>query len=114
MTDALTRARLDRQMSEAQWQRQVTEYARLRGWRWCHFRASRRADGSWRTAVAGDGAGWPDCVFVKDRVVLAELKSESGKLSPVQREWVDALEHAQAEVYVWRPSDWPEVERVLS
>jgi len=114
MTANALRARLDASMTEVDWQRQVTEYARLRGWRWCHFRASRRADGSWRTAVAGDGAGWPDCVFVKDRVVLAELKSESGKLSPVQREWVDALEHAQAEVYVWRPSDWPEVERVLS
>jgi len=45
--------------------------------------------------------------------VIAELKSETGKLSSVQRDWIAALELAKAEVYVWRPSDWPQVEAVL-
>jgi len=110
--DALLRSRLDARMSEADWQRQVTEYAHLRGWLYCHFRPAQTSKG-WRTAVAGDGAGWPDLCLVRGRLVIAELKSETGKLSSVQRDWIAALELAKAEVYVWRPSDWPQVEAVL-
>jgi hypothetical protein len=52
-------------------------------------------------------------VLVRDRVLVVELKSERGKPTAEQRRWLDALEAAGAEHYLWRPSSWPEVERVL-
>ena len=112
MTDALTRARLDAQMTEADWQGQVIAFARLRGWLVAHFRPARTAQG-WRTPVTADGAGFPDLVLVRERVVLVELKSEAGRVSVEQRRWLIALEAAHAEHYLWRPSDWPQVEAVL-
>jgi hypothetical protein len=113
MTTDTLRAELDASMTENEWMDQVAVFAHLKGWRIAHFRASRTAQG-WRTAVAYDGQGWPDCVFVRERLVLAELKSETGKVTAEQTRWLAALETAGAESYLWRPSDWPEVERVLS
>jgi hypothetical protein len=111
--DILTRARLDGAMTEADWQDQVIDYAHLKGWRVAHFRPARTAHG-WRTPVTADGAGFPDLVCVRERVVIAELKSEKGKITAEQARWIGALVKARAEVYVWRPSDWPQVERVLA
>jgi hypothetical protein len=85
ITDAL-RARLDDSMTEAQFMEQVVEYAHLRGWRVCHFRPGRTASG-WRTAVSYDAEGWPDLLLVRERVVIAELKSQHRKLSTLQRDW---------------------------
>ena len=38
------------------------------------------------------------------RVVFAELKRETGKLTPAQTEWLDDLAAAGVETYLWRPS----------
>lgn len=95
--------------------RQILAYARLRGWRSVHFRPARLYDGNgWRTAVSGDGAGFPDLVLVRgDRLVFAELKSETGQLTAEQEAWRDALRATHGECYLWRPSDWPQIEEVL-
>jgi len=45
-------------VTEAEFLAQVLAYARLHGWRAVHFRAARVGTG-WRTAVQGDGAGFP-------------------------------------------------------
>ena len=112
MISATLRAQLDAQMSEADWQEQVIAFARLRGWAVAHFRPAQTSKG-WRTPVTADGAGFPDLVLVRERVVVVELKSETGRLSVEQRRWLIALEAAHAEHYLWRPSDWPRVEAVL-
>jgi hypothetical protein len=54
-------------------------------------------------------------VLVRDaRLLFVELKTERGKLTYPQRSWLSALnECPSAEVYEWRPSDWPEIEVVL-
>jgi len=104
---------LDRQISEAAFQQQVIDLAGLRGWLVAHFRVAQNSKGRWRTPVAGDGAGFPDLVLVRDRVIFAELKSERGRTTLQQREWLQALEAAGVEVFVWRPRDWNEVERTL-
>ena len=64
--------------------------------------------------------GFPDRVLVRGHVlILAELKSETGKLSPEQIQWGLAL-HTATEMYpdvhvvVWRPSDLDEIEALLS
>ena len=96
--------------TEAQFQRAVVEYARLRGWLVYHTYDSRRSQG-----------GFPDLVMVRvgaqaPMVVFAELKAEKGKLSREQDLWLGKLWHCETErmlVRVWRPSDWPEIEEVL-
>jgi hypothetical protein len=48
-------------ITEAAFLRQVLDLAKLRGWRTAHFRPAQTSRG-WRTAVQGDGAGFPDLV----------------------------------------------------
>jgi hypothetical protein len=106
---------LDTHISEADWQRKVIEAAGYYGWMVAHFRAAQTQIG-WRTPVAANGKGFPDLVLAKPgrAVLFRELKSEKGRLSPEQVVWGDVLEHAGADWAVWRPSDWPLVEAVLS
>lgn len=84
--------------------RQILDLAHIFGWRVAHFRPARTKYG-WRTAVAGDGAGFPDVVMVRDgRCIIAELKSEKGKLTKAQAQWLWELRKCPClEVYTWRP-----------
>ena len=103
-------------MTESQFQAAVIELAQLNGWLCAHFRTAKVGD-SWQTPVAADGKGFPDLVLVhpkRKRVWFVELKSESGRLSPAQRAWMDALESAGALTGVWRPSDWRYIVAALS
>jgi hypothetical protein len=59
-------------------------------------------------------AGYPDlCLAKPGRLIYAELKSEKGKVSDKQREWLDTLKAAGAEAYVWRPSQFEEAVEIL-
>lgn len=103
-------------VSEEALQSAVIDIAHKLGWRITHFRPARTADGSWRTAVQGD-KGFPDNIMVRGtRTVVAELKSERGRLEPAQAAWLQALAQAGIEVYVWRPSHWQsgEIETTLA
>ena len=100
-------------VTEAQFQRQVLQLAKLTGWRTAHFRASLNQRGEWQTAVAGDGKGYPDLTLIRDRVLFIELKTDRGVLSPEQREWRDALLAAGADWRLWRPRDWELIEATL-
>ncbi|MDQ3671099.1 MAG: VRR-NUC domain-containing protein [Actinomycetota bacterium] len=101
-------------MSERELQDWIVATARLLGWRIFHARAARTAAG-WRTAISYDGAGFPDLVLARERVIYSEIKLERGRLRPEQVVWLDVLREAGQEVYVWRPADWTsgEVENVL-
>lgn len=80
-------------MSEKEWQRQVVELAKTLGWRRpMHIYDSRRSE-----------PGWPDLALVRDRLVLLELKSETGRLSVPQIDWIKALTAANVEIYVAKP-----------
>lgn len=86
----------------------VLDIARLLGWRSLHLRPARTAHG-WRTAVAGDGVGWPDLFMVRGhRIVAAELKAGRGRTTPEQDAWLAALALAGVETFLWRPADYPE------
>lgn len=100
-------------ISEREWQSQVTQAAEMLGWSWAHFRPAMTTKG-WRTPVSGPlGAGFVDLVMVRgDRLIMAELKSQAGRLTPVQRNVLDVLRPA-AEVHVWRPADLEIVMEVL-
>lgn len=107
-------------INEEQFLKQVIELAHLTGWTVAHFRTARmiRANGStaWLTPVQGDGKGFPDLVMVKGKkLIFAELKSSKGKLTYEQDTWLMILQNALPEkrTYVWRPSDWDEIVKVL-
>jgi hypothetical protein len=100
------------ELTEGDFMTTVIDAARVLGWRVAHFRPARTAHG-WRTAVQADGAGFPDLVLVRERVLFAELKGERPRITRAQRRWLDALDAAGAEAYFWRPKDWDEIQRVL-
>ncbi len=91
-------------LTEKQFLEQVKSYAKLCGWLVYHTHDSRRSS-----------AGFPDLVLLRGlRLVVAELKSEDGVVRPDQRTWIAAFMGANVSTFVWRPSDWEQIERVLA
>ena len=90
------------QVSEASFQRAVTEAAEALGWRVWHDNDSRRND-----------ADFPDLVLIRDRLVKAELKRRDKVPTPGQETYLLALARAGVETYLWRPADWPEIVETL-
>lgn len=97
------------ELSEDELQTRILKTAELYGWRVIHHRAARTAKG-WRTAMQGH-PGFPDLVLARDGVVIvAELKSRTGKADEDQQLWLEALgDHAR----LWRPADWPAIQNEL-
>ncbi|MDD5703631.1 MAG: VRR-NUC domain-containing protein [Dehalococcoidales bacterium] len=91
-------------LSEKEFQSHIEELARLNGWKYYH---------TWNSLHSP--SGFPDLVMVRDkRQIFAELKSEKGKLTEYQLEWLKALQEVPSnEVFVWRPSNWEEIVKVL-
>jgi hypothetical protein len=110
-------------VTERDFTTQVVMLMHMYGWLVCHFRPARRADGTWRTPLQADGAGFPDIVAVRPgadgqpgRVIFAELKAEHGRVAPLQTRWLDALRAVPGiEVYMWTPRQLAaEINRVLA
>lgn len=91
-------------ITEKAFQQTVTDYARLMGWKIYHPFDSRRST-----------PGYPDLTLCRrGRAIFAELKTDTGKLSPYQRDWITELEQVEGiEVYIWRPADWDTIAEVL-
>jgi hypothetical protein len=93
---------------------QIRTLAKIYGWRMAFTQYSLRSP-----------KGFPDLVLVRPpRLVFAELKSETGKTTTDQDEWLDKLRvvagandgllHARSiEVYLWRPSDIERIAEIL-
>ena len=64
-------------------------------------------------------AGWPDLTLCRGaRLLFLELKTQKGKLSFAQREWLDDLEtvamsNPGVEAHCFRPSDMPTIRELL-
>jgi VRR-NUC domain len=83
------------QITEAAWLDQVRQLARINGWLAYHTHDSRRSD-----------AGFPDLVLVRPpELIVAELKTERGRVTGAQSHWIEALLASGVEALVWRPSD---------
>jgi hypothetical protein len=92
-------------VTEQEFLDRVMQIAALYGWHAWHPRPARTSRG-WRTAGTGD-VGVPDLLLARGgHVILAELKSDRGRLGPGQGDWLDALgDHGR----LWRPRDWDRV-----
>ncbi len=89
-------------LTEADFQAQVVDLAELRGWDVAlHSRGPK---------------GRPDLFMLRgDRLVVAELKAEKGRLTHEQRICLSYLMASRkVDVYVWRPSNWNQVEKTLA
>jgi hypothetical protein len=86
----------------------VIRYAKQQGWRCYHTHNSRKSE-----------PGFFDLVMVRGcRLVFAELKANS-EWTPAQREWYGAMcavaaMNVNIDVFVWYPSDWPQIQKVLA
>lgn len=93
-------------MTEAVLQRKVEEALSATGWRWFHAPDNRPAGKAGR--VQRVVPGFPDLCAVNARqcrVLYAELKRHTGRVSPDQAAWHLDLRRAGQEVHVWRPMD---------
>lgn len=93
------------EMTESQWAAQVETWLRRGNWIYYHTRNSR-----------GSVPGFPDYIAVHpERGILlaAELKTETGKVTRVQQQWLDAFGYVDAVREVWRPSSWRRIEAFL-
>lgn len=116
MTTEQYRKLASKEMSEAELASEVLKLAKLFGWKCHHTRPSWSADGErCMTAIQGD-KGFVDWVFARLKqvpiedggleasILLVELKTEKGKLSPAQEEWAVYLKPTGL-YRLWRPSD---------
>lgn len=91
-------------VTEAEFQRQVLDLARIYRWSAYHPQLSKWSE-----------RGWPDLALVRPpRLVFAELKRENGRTTEHQDRWLGLLGGVPAvEVYLWRPSDLEQIAAVL-
>ena len=87
-------------MREKVMQQAIITLAKLNGWLVYHTHDSRKSE-----------RGFPDLVMVhpdRGECLFVELKSETGKLTPSQGKWLEALLEVKARprTYLWRPVDW--------
>jgi hypothetical protein len=93
---------------EPLWQKAVERMFRQVGWSTIHF---------WNTMHSP--AGWPDLIAWcthpgRQVMVIAELKTETGRVTPKQRETLLELAAAGVPTFLWRPSSIDEIVAVLS
>jgi hypothetical protein len=92
------------EITERQFTAQIAELAKMFKWTRYHTWLSRYSP-----------PGFPDEVLIRPpRLIFAELKRDTGKLTDAQQGWVDILQQIPAiEVYVWRPADLNDIARIL-
>ena len=84
-------------VSERDFQRQVIELAETMGWELIyHTHDSRRSR-----------EGFPDLIMVRDgRLLALELKTETGRATPEQKAWIDAMQQVtDVRAAIVRPRD---------
>lgn len=106
-------------MTEARFMAQVVELAKLNHWEVWHDAATNAPRRCYSCGARARGprnaAGLPDLLLVRGtQLIWAELKAQDGATSPEQRQWIAALRATGQTVFVWRPQDWPEIERTLA
>ena len=95
---------MNRKLSEKEFQAQITTLARLRRWDIYHTFFSVRS-----------APGFPDLTLCRPpRLLFVEVKTDMGKLTIEQDDWLARLRACGARALVWRPVDWPSIELELA
>ena len=91
-------------ITEEQFESQIRDLAKIYGWLYYHPFLSKWSE-----------RGWPDVALCRPpRLILAELKTETGKVSPYQEKWLDALRQCEGvECFLWRPVDIEKIVGIL-
>ncbi len=89
-------------ITEKAFMAQVIQLAQLFRWKVYHTHDSRRSE-----------KGFPDLVLVRERILFVELKTDKGKLTKEQMEWLHVIELAGGSGHIWRPIYWADIERAL-
>jgi hypothetical protein len=95
---------LSKAIKEADWQTLVIAWAVAGGWFVAHFTRAL-VGGRYMTPVRADGAGFPDLVLVRERIIYAELKTDTGHVHTTQKMWGCRLKMAGGDHRIWRPRD---------
>lgn len=101
---AEARRALGHAVTEADFQRTITDLLDLGHWRWFHDADSRR-----------NKAGLPDLIAVRrGRLLFIELKKMGGKVSASQQEWLDELgQVSSVGAHLWFPNDFDQAKEIL-
>jgi hypothetical protein len=95
------------ELSEKEWEAQLYKsekgLAPMLGWKLIYHTLRSK----------GSQPGFPDRVLVRERIIFVESKSDTGKPTERQREWLTGIAKAGGEAYLWRPRDLDEVANVL-
>lgn len=90
-------------LTEAAFQRRITDLANLLGLQWHHEVDSRRSK-----------AGYPDLTIAGPKgVVWLEVKTDVGRIKPEQQVWIDALREAGQDALIVRPKHWDDIKALL-
>jgi hypothetical protein len=98
-----------RKADESGFMATVTRLARLYGWKVFHILDARKSE-----------ADFPDLILWRRgdftvRLIVIELKTETGNVTDGQEDCISAFQWHMGNVLasVKRPSDWPEIERMI-
>ena len=86
-----------RQITEKEFMSQIRDLAKIYHWKWYHPFLSKWSE-----------RGYPDITLIRPpRIIFAEIKRETGKLTASQQEWAELLQACPGvEYYCWKPSDF--------
>ena len=97
----------DRHISERELAATVDALAELHGWKIYGVLEQR-------VYARRLSKGFPDRVMTRNsRLLFIEYKSQRGRVTPEQQEWLEFLRLTLAEVFLWRPSDLDSIEELL-
>lgn len=105
--------------TEKQFMKAVIDLAHSYGWSIAHFKTAhiQRADGVsyYATPVQADGEGFPDLVLAKrgEPIYFIELKTNRGKLTERQENWLYLLNRGSSPAMVFRPCEWELLVKLL-
>ena len=114
--DGVALVKTNSNMTETELKDIVISVAKRYGWLIHHDLPAQNNRGRWLTNIQGD-AGFPDLLMVhpvSGKILAVELKSEHGKLSPLQKRWLMAFDASEVFNSVWKPSDMEYILYTLS